>query len=149
MDSPTPLPWQMTLTEFNQRGAPCPPAIAAEMETARGPLWTLRTEIRTLGQTILIAARRPTDASTLLEHERNLAHALRSPRVSKDLRASYTQKRAELARLSQAFDTTYDPTILHRRIVREALAAGLPVPPDVRADHPELDPIQTVPPAST
>jgi 5-methylcytosine-specific restriction endonuclease McrA len=40
--------------------------------------------------------------------------------------------------LSTAFNDRYDPMTLHRRIVGDALAAGLPVPANVLADYPDL-----------
>ena len=66
---------------------------------------------------------------------RGIQSALRSPKA---LKAEYKAKSRELAALSAAFNDRYDPMTLHRRIVGDALAAGLPVPANVLADYPEL-----------
>jgi hypothetical protein len=52
--------------------------------------------------------------------------------------AEYKAKSRELAALSAAFNDRYDPMTLHRRIVGDALAAGLPVPANVLADYPDF-----------
>ena len=69
---------------------------------------------------------------------RDIQSALRSPKVPKTLKAEYKAKSRELAALSAAFNDRYDPMTLHRRIVGDALAAGLPVPANVLADYPDF-----------
>jgi hypothetical protein len=63
---------------------------------------------------------------------RGIQSALRSPKA---LKAEYKAKSRELAALSAAFNVRYDPMTLHRRIVGDALAAGLPAPTNVLADY--------------
>jgi hypothetical protein len=69
---------------------------------------------------------------------RDIQSALRSPKVPKALKAEYKAKSRELAALSTAFNARYDPMTLHRRIVGDALAAGLPGPATVLADYPDF-----------
>ena len=66
---------------------------------------------------------------------RDIQSALRSPKVPKTLKAEYEAKSPELAALSAAFNDRYDPMTIHRRIVGDSLAAGLPAPTNVLADY--------------
>ena len=66
---------------------------------------------------------------------RGIQSALRSPKA---LKAEYKAKSRELAALSAAFNDRYDPMTLHRRIVGDALAAGLPVHANVLAELPRF-----------
>ena len=151
MHVPTTPPWQLSLREFGARGAPCPPNIETEMEAARIPLAAVRHDVETLQRSLIDTAghfvrRRVPDLATrrtilgaLVEWDvRDIQSALRSPNVPKSLKAEYKAKSRELAALSAAFIDRYDPMTLHRRIVGDALAAGLPVPTNVLADYPEL-----------
>ena len=146
-----PRPWELTLEEFSARGGYCPPALEAEIDTARTVLQALRRDVEALEQQMLAAAghwvkRRVPDLATrrtilgaLAEHQvRDVTSALRSPKVSPDLKAAYRVKAKELAAVRARFEDRYCHEALHRRIVEDALAAGLAIPSNVLAQYPQF-----------
>lgn len=127
-----PEPHQETLREFQARGGlrANPP----EMEAAAEHVRTLNTEHEALRKQI--GERTRIDVTYDPPHV--FAKALKSPKVGKELRATYNTKHEELRIARRKFEREWGHQAIHRREVEKAIAEGKDVPAEVLADYPEL-----------
>lgn len=135
--------WQLTRREYEAKGiAPLPPghpmmeeaAIAREeLSRAEKELFAYTGGSRKISLPDL-ATRRATLGAALEYQPYTVQTALKSPKVPKVTKDFYWQAKARYEAAGEAVDAT----VSHERQVRQALAEGKPVPPEVLKDYPEL-----------